>query len=349
MKTYDDPSFRNLPNDIQQLFSEAGSSSFFNTAGWYDLVARFGMRQGWKPHFVTDDAARSAFILETPMSRVPREFVSLTNPYSCEHAILDLDGAAGTLATEIARGNPRKSHIRLNGLVPTDPAFAATVTALRGAHYAVRPFFCWGNWHENVANMTFDEYLAARPSILSSTWKRKTVAVQKNSRADFQVYEPGSDVEPFLTAYAQVEAQSWKEQEPFPEFIPELIRHASAIGALQFGILRIEDEPAAAQFWVLWRQKALIFKLAYSTKFRSFSPGTLLTMHMVRHILTNCEVSEIDFGRGDDDYKKLWCSSRRERWGIDAANPRTFRGAILAAHNIAGSMRDRYLRREAAR
>jgi CelD/BcsL family acetyltransferase involved in cellulose biosynthesis len=45
-------------------------------------------------------------------------------------------------------------------------------------------------------------------------------------------------------------------------------------------------------------------------------------------------VREVDFGRGDDGYKRLWLSSTRDRVGILAANPASLKGLATVIFDI---------------
>ena len=67
-------------------------------------------------------------------------------------------------------------------------------------------------------------------------------------------------------------------------------------------------------------------------------------MHMIKQVLEQDRPRELNFGRGDDGYKRLWMSERRERWGIEAANPRTAAGLGRSLRIQAAQMRDRVLR-----
>jgi hypothetical protein len=191
----------------------------------------------------------------------------------------------------------------------------------------------------------FGEYLGRRPSILRNTWHRKFAHLAKTTQSSFQVYDKSESIDDFVDVYQDVHNRSWKGPELFPEFMPNLIKMAAAENAVRAGVLRIDGKPAAAQFWIVWHGRAVIFKLAYAEDFASYSPGTLLTMHMLQRVLDVDRPIEISFGRGDDSYKTLWMSSRREYWGIEAANPRTLGGAALALRLSGGLGRDLLKRR----
>jgi CelD/BcsL family acetyltransferase involved in cellulose biosynthesis len=101
---------------------------------------------------------------------------------------------------------------------------------------------------------------------------------------------------------------------------------AAAQGWLRLGLLTLDDQPLAAQIWIVKDGKASIFKLAYDGEYAKFSPGSILTKALLRHVIDIDRVTEVDYLAGDDDYKKDWMSHRRERRGIIAFNRRTLRG-----------------------
>ena len=51
---------------------------------------------------------------------------------------------------------------------------------------------------------------------------------------------------------------------------------------------------------------------------------------MMEHVLENEEVSIVDFGYGDDPYKKDWTRHRRDRMGLLIFNLRSVRGTWAA-------------------
>ena len=343
MRIYDSIDFRRLPAELEPLFAEASRHSFFNLPGWYDLVARYGLRPGWRPLVVSNDDHTAAFALQAADNTSAA--LSCSNPYTCEHAVLTAPLANGResvrqLAFDLARGQAQRCRLQLSPLLP-GAAFDAAADGFRAAGFAVKPYFSWGNWHERVTGLTFEEFATGRPSALRNTYKRKLAAIAKTSEAVFQFSEDGRDAEGFLSAYDEVYRESWKEAEPFPAFVRELVRFADSAGALRWGVLRISGKPAAVQFWIVWNGRALLFKLAYAAPFKELSPGTVLTMRMLERIFAIDRPGEIDFGRGDDAYKQLFVSARREHWGLDAANPRTVRGGLLAAAMVAARLRDR--------
>ena len=82
---------------------------------------------------------------------------------------------------------------------------------------------------------------------------------------------------------------------------------------------------------------ATVLKLAHDDAWRALSPGTVLTAHMIRGLLGE-QVTELDFGRGDDPYKQLWANRRRQRIGVLLADPRQPRGLAALLRHDAGTV-----------
>ncbi len=346
----DDTEFAGSSN---RLFGEADGAfqpSFFSLPEWFQLVARHGLEQGWRARLFAGEDGRAGLVCAVPANGMADEIRGCCNVYSCEYGFLGDNGredsprAIRELMAAVARENSRTHAILLPGLDPADPSFAAAMSGLKDSGFLVKPYFCWGTWFEPAAGRDFNDYLATRPSVLKNTWRRKLASLEKESRVTFR-NEDDIGVGGFIGLYDDVYRRSWKVPEPFPDFMPALMRMAAGKGALRFGILEAGGQAVAAQFWIVWQGRAIIYKLAYDEKWSKFSPGTLLTMHMLRHVLERDHPVEINFGRGDDGYKNLWMSERRERWGIEAANPRTARGLGRAVRLSAARMRDYFLRR----
>ena len=300
-------------------------------------MARFGVEKTTQQtRLYLDGALRSQFALVSQVAvnqnaTLGRVLRSLTNAYSCEHRIIlapsvDRSAALQQLAECLASESPAWQQIMLAGFDPSDATFGALAGALRKVGMAVKPFFDSGTWYEATAGLSFADYFAHRPSVLRNTWRRKAARLERSGQAHFKYYDSTEELENGIADYQEVYRNSWKPNENFPLFIPALMTLAARLGALRMGILHFAGRPAAAQFRIVWAGRACIYKLAHDKSVDEYSLGTILTMLMMEQVLEQDKPVEVNFGRGDDPYKKLWLPRRRERWGLAAANPRTLRG-----------------------
>jgi CelD/BcsL family acetyltransferase involved in cellulose biosynthesis len=223
---------------------------------------------------------------------------------------------------------------RLDGLdQATEADFAR---GARQAGLSAARFDHFGNWHEDVASLDWAGYLARRPGALRETIRRRTRRAERLSNARFGLFENTNDLDTGIAAFETVYARSWKQPEPYPSFNPAQIRAAAGLGVLRLGIWWIGEIAAAAQFWIVERGEATVLKLAHDEAFKAHSPGTVLTAWMIRHMIEREHAATLDFGRGDDPYKRDWVSCRRQRTGLVLIDPRRPAGMIALARHTAG-------------
>ena len=200
--------------------------------------------------------------------------------------------------------------------------------SLKKSGIPVVEFFCFGNWYVEVRGRSFDEYFESLSSRVKNTVKRKSNKFKKIDGSRVDIVTEYSELDKAISAYEKVYNSSWKVTEPYPEFIPGLIRTAERCGALRLGLAYIGDEVIAAQLWIVADNTAYIFKLAYDESYKKLSAGTILTTTLMKHVINVDKVAVVDYLCGDDPYKKEWMSSRRERWGVMAFNTSTPRGML---------------------
>ncbi|MDZ7752546.1 MAG: GNAT family N-acetyltransferase [Gammaproteobacteria bacterium] len=281
-----------------------------------------------------------------PYPWAPRRITSLSNYYTPIYAPLAaataVDGAVAAIARHIASERPAWDIVDLEPLDKQGSGFQVLRGGLEEAGFWVRPYFRFGNWYLKLAGRGYEEYRDGLPGRLKSTLSRKGRALERSARHEFQVATSLDDLPWALPAYEAVYRVSWKRPEPLASFMPGLIELAAAEGWLRLGVLYIEGRPAAAQIWLVAGGVASIYKLAYDPAFKQFSPGTLLTAHLLRRAIDTDGVDEVDYLVGDDSYKQDWMSGRRERWGLFALNRATWRGrALMLKEGLAVRLRHR--------
>jgi Acetyltransferase (GNAT) domain len=121
--------------------------------------------------------------------------------------------------------------------------------------------------------------------------------------------------------YEAIYAESWKPEEGTPALLKAFAEDEATAGRLRLGLAQIDGAPVAAQFWTVENGCAYIHKLAHSAASVHASPGTLLTAALFRHVITVDRVRRVDFGTGNDRYKRDWMNRHNRLWRIEAFNP----------------------------
>ena len=266
---------------------------------------------------------------------------SLVTPYTCVYqpAVWSnerLEPAAAVLARHLGPA------LRIDAVDPAWAGWPAIMRGFRLANYRAMGFAGFANWHEPLLGRGWEAYLADRPGALRETIRRRLRAAERNPEFSIGIAGP-EETEAYLADYEAVYKQSWKAPEPFPGFAGAFVKAAEAAGVLRLAVLRRGTRPLAAQYWTVEKGVATVLKLTHVETERATSPGTVLTAWMVRHLIETEGVSALDFGRGDDPYKRHWATERRQREGMIVGNPLRPRGvAVLlrqAGSRIIGRLR----------
>lgn len=208
----------------------------------------------------------------------------------------------------------RAGHIVLRPVPDEDGLVDLLANAFRSAGWVTFTQPVDSNHYLDVGERDFDRYWDARPGALRSTVDRKVakfpVDIEIHDRFLPNIWEE----------YEAVYENSWKPEEGSLPFLRALAQQEGDVGHLRLGIARSEGKAVAAQFWTVENGVALIHKLAHRQDAGAGSPGTLLSHAMFNHAIDIDKVARIDFGTGDDDYKKDWMEDDRPLYQIDLYN-----------------------------
>ncbi|WP_158592358.1 GNAT family N-acetyltransferase [Noviherbaspirillum sedimenti] len=344
--------FDALPAPCLALFAGAADEAglFFSLPWLANLHSTALADRGLRIYAIESAAGDGAVRLALPLTHRKtaagvagaRELAGCANFYSSLFGPALAGGVAPSpqdffrLAQAIASEAPAWDVVNLQPMALQAPSFGMCVAAFRQAGMAVQTYFCFGNWYLEVAGRSYREYAESLPSRLKNTLARKSRQLAAAHDVRIAILADTADAEQGIAAFERVYRSSWKSAEAYPEFIPGLIRMCAQQGWLRLGVAYVDGGPAAAQLWIVSHGVASIYKLAYDARFAPLSIGSILTAHLMQHVIDVDRVREVDYLTGDDAYKRDWMSHRRERWGMIAFNLRTARGLLAAARHIGG-------------
>jgi CelD/BcsL family acetyltransferase involved in cellulose biosynthesis len=308
---------------------------------WFDLLQKqvYPNDPSIRYYFIADhDKPTTLLPLRLTTKGWVRTVESLSNYYTSLYTPLaSKDSDPFVLRHLLASATRDHGGAHVMRFAPMDPesvAYKGILNELRAIGWIPFRFFSFGNWFLKIEG-GWEDYLRKRSANLRSSIKRRNREFVAQGGA-LEIVSGSESLEAAIATFQEVYSASWKKPEPYPEFVSSLIRMLAAKGMLRLGIARLQGRPIAAQLWITGQCKASIYKVAYHHAYASLSPGTVLTSYMLRHVIDQDSVREVDFLIGDDEYKKIWMSHRRERWGIVAFNPRTVIGCILLLKEVAG-------------
>lgn len=299
---------------LRALLEAPAAPGPFDRLDWFAGLAELG---GVKPLLAVARDDRGLAVL--PLAHRDDGFGPLANWYAFTVRPRVSAGADGlALLSALARDLRRRAgRITLWPVPDEDGEAGLLAAAFARSGWLVERSACDTNHFLRLGGRTYADYLAARPGPLRTTLKRKAKKVA------ITLYDAFSDQawEDYETVYAQ----SWKPEEGSPAFLRRFAQNEGAAGRLRMGVAHAEldgvNQPVAAQMWTVENGIAYIHKLAYVEAAKPISPGTILSAALFERVIDGDHVHTVDFGTGDDPYKRDWMEEARPRYRITLYNP----------------------------
>ncbi|MDJ0977859.1 MAG: GNAT family N-acetyltransferase [Erythrobacter sp.] len=300
--------------DNRTAFDDAPTP--FDRAQWFALLAQTGLA----PLIVSAENAdgRAALALTEKNRRIE----PLRNWYSFTWRQIGARGPQGdVLLAAIAQKLRGRAHrVTLAPVPEEDGSASALAKAFGNASWRVEVSRCDTNHALRVAGRSFAQYWAARPGRLRGTLKRKA---SKVNVVICDAFEPNA-----WQSFEDVYAASWKPSEGKAAMLRAFAEQEARARRLRLGLASHKGEPIAAQFWTVEGGVAYIHKLAHRECHRYLSPGTTLMAALFERVIDGDGVELIDFGTGDEPFKRDWMETTRPRYQIDCLDMRSARAWV---------------------
>lgn len=214
-----------------------------------------------------------------------------------------------------------ENHWETLSLFPIDPCKIQNIYLKEEflKYFMITNSLCHKNWIYHNNNEDFKKYATFSPSRIKDI-ERKERQLLKKHTIKFKIWSDETDLDKVIKDYFEVYNNSWKDEERYKDFIPDLIKLCAKENMLRLGIIYVDDRATAAQFNIFHDKITLIYKLSYHEDYKHLSTGAILSYKMMQHAFDQDHTQEVDYGSGDDGYKKEWMNYCREKMTITAYN-----------------------------
>lgn len=326
------------------MLREAGRDCVFLSPDWFGLLEQYGLPAGQSPRYyvATDQQNRQPLVILPMMGSVASGFPggktlsSLSSFYSMDYAPImagDNQQALNALVAFILAERPSWDVIDIRMLTEGAEETAALRAAFAASGARTDDFFQFYNWIHRVNGQSAAAYYADRPSRMKNTIRRKQKKFEESYKLSFLLVTGEENMEKAIADYQSIYDKSWKDGEAFPHFIPNFMRVCAKAGMLRLGVIYADEKPVAAQFWIIYGGTAMIYKLAYDEEYAPLSAGSILSKHLMDHAIDVDGVQILDYGVGDEGYKRDWMTEQRQKVGLVAFN-NSWRGIYAALRHF---------------
>ncbi len=237
-------SLTDLPARDRDLLSYGVRKNLFCSIEWFQCLVENALPEGHSVRLYVaekDSLADEKCFLFCFCDTKSRRLSSMSNFYTMEFGPIFTGGDWTRLLSDIlctiARERPRWHRIDIRLMPEEEACLASLRQALKQGGFATNRYVQYENYHTTIAESSFDDYYAQRPSRLRNTIRRK--AKQLDKQRGYQVRICPSCDEELLRDYMTAYARSCKDEGRHHNFIPGFRQPAGSRFTLPTG-------PAAA-------------------------------------------------------------------------------------------------------
>ncbi len=307
-----------LPEEANVLFAECEQQSLFYSRVWLETLSEYALAKS-QTLLLACVVENNNFKAILPMKQCAQNGLSaLSTNFTSQFSLLVANSHSQVaIISCLVDGLVQMSvnSLQLDPIDSADSNMSGLCKVMCARGYQGYDYFKFYNWSHFLNGQSFDEYMAARPATVRNTIDRKRRKLEREHDYDIRLYQDRF-LDQAINDYQEVYIKSWKANEVYSDFTPNLVKNLSRQGWLRMAILYINSQPAAAQIWFVVHAKAYIYRLVFDEKWRTYSPGSILTHYLLHHVIEKDKVLLIDFLVGNERYKQDWMTSRRELIGI---------------------------------